>query len=135
MTQPVFLFAAAFALCLVTEAAFAQSLRDARARDAAETALAEQAVYTGKVCSADIQTAVEWTEGALMSADALIADCDKSLGAVEAVCRGGRKAPVDRFICASDGRGAVLKGRTLRYGAGPDRDPFAETQAVLSTSR
>ena len=108
----------------------AQSLRDARAREATAAALGEEAVYTRIVCGNELRAEIDWSSAGDWQEGLLIAECDKALGALEAACRAGDKRAqnVSRFVCAGDGAGATLNGRSLRYGARADLNAFEETQ-------
>jgi len=129
-------FSVAAALAL-GGAADAQSLRDARARDANSAALADEAYYTRKVCGNEIRAEVDWASAGDWQEGLLIAECDKALGALEAACRAGdiRAQGVTRFICAGDGDGAELRGSLLRYGADRRANAFVETQSALGAKK
>ncbi|MEO1252174.1 MAG: hypothetical protein AAFW81_07505 [Pseudomonadota bacterium] len=110
----------------------AQSLKDARARDAAEKALAQEAAYTSRVCGREIDAAIDWRSAADWPADLLLEECNQSLSALETACRSGA-APaqaVSFFVCAGDGSGPSLRRSTLRYGAGRG-EPFGDTLEAL----
>ena len=110
----------------------AQSLKELRAREGEERALSAEAAFTGKVCGDDISASIDWSSVRDWPAGASIASaCGGALSAVETVCRRGRKAFVRRFVCAGDGAGPRLSGSTLRYGASPGRNGFAETKSYL----
>ncbi len=132
LTFAVLLIAAA----LLAGAADAQSLKDVRAREENTAALAEEAFYTRKVCDNEIRAEIDWASAGDWQAGLLIAECDKALGALEAACRAGdqRAQNVTRFVCAGDGAGARLSGRSLRYGAGRGVNAFADTQEALADS-
>ena len=132
MTSRLIFAMAAFAA--LAGAAQAQSLRDARAREANTAALGEEAVYTRTVCGNELRAEIDWASAGEWQAGLLIAECDKALGALEAACRAGDKRAqnVSRFICAGDGAGATLNGRSLRYGARADLNAFKETQKTFS---
>lgn len=114
--------------------AAAQSLKDARARDADSAALAKEATYTREVCGAEIRAEIDWGSIGDWRSGVLVEECDKALGALEAACRAGDPAAkaVTRFVCAGDGAGARLSGRTLRYGAARGVNAFAETNKAFS---
>ncbi len=129
-----------FAACatLIAVAAFAgaasaQSLKDARAKEASEQSFAREAIYTRSVCGGALDAEIDWKSAGDWQTGLLIAECDRALGALEAACRSGepRAKAVTRFICSGDGSGAELRGATLRYGAARGADAFEETQAVL----
>lgn len=130
--------APAIACAVLSGAASAQSLKEIRAREAAEKALDREAAYTQSVCGGSLAAAIDWRSAADWpeSAD-FVASCDGALSALEAVCRttGGKaKAQrITRFICAGDGSGASLRGGALRYGASPNSNGFSETKAVLDS--
>lgn len=127
--------ALAFIAALVAaDAADAQSLRDVRKREENAAALADEAYYTRKVCGNEIRAEIDWASAGEWQAGLLIAECDKALGALEAACRTGdtRAQNVSRFVCAGDGGGARLSGRSLRYGAERGANAFAETQEALA---
>ena len=126
-------------IVLIAAAAFvgaadAQSLRDVRDREENAAALADEAYYTRKVCGNEIRAEIDWASAGEWQAGLLIAECDRALGALEAACRSGDKRAqnVSRFVCAGDGGGARLSGRSLRYGAERGVNAFAETQDALA---
>ena len=124
----------AFALLFLAFAAPAggQSLRDMRAQDADERALAREAAYTSEVCGRRIDAAIDWSSLRKWPArESLVDACDGALGAVETICRAGRKNAVHDFVCAGDGSGASLSGKTLRYGATPGVNGYAATLATI----
>ncbi|GJL91432.1 hypothetical protein [Hyphococcus sp.] len=112
--------------------AAAQSLRESRAQQSEERALEREAAFTQSVCGSNIdvmidwRTAADWPDGA-----SIAASCDGALSALEAACRKGKAPRVTRFVCAGDGSGASLRGGTLRYGASPGDNGYAETRSVL----
>jgi hypothetical protein len=131
LRKSAFVFAL-FAVCAGVGPASSQSLRDLRAQDADNAALAREASYTSEVCGRPISARIDWAASRNWPADeSLAAACDGSLGAVEAVCRAGRKNLVRSFVCAGDGTGPELSGGVLRYGASPDENGFEETRALL----
>lgn len=115
-------------------AADAQTLKVLRAQDAEEEALDREAAFTSSVCGTNIdaqidwRSVIDWPEGY-----SLAKACDSALGAVEAVCRSdaSRGKRLSHFVCAGDGAGPSLSGSTLRYGASPGGNGFAETQDYL----
>lgn len=108
------------------------SLRDLRAQQSDNDALAREAAYTSEVCKRSIPARIDWSSTRdWPSGSNLVAACDGALSAVEATCRSGRSAVVRQFVCAGDGSGASLSGGVLRYGAGPDGDGFSDTKALL----
>ncbi|MEO1137291.1 MAG: hypothetical protein AAFW68_11915 [Pseudomonadota bacterium] len=110
----------------------AQTLREARAQEAEERALDREAAFTQSVCGSNFSVSIDWRSAANWPDEASIASsCDGALGALEAVCRKGKAPRVSRFVCAGDGSGASYRNGTLRYGASPGDNGFAETQAVL----
>lgn len=132
------LFAFAFgALALAVSPAFAQSLKSLRAQEAEEAALAREVAYTNAVCGSRMSSSIDWAStGDSWSDDASLVDaCDSALGAVEAACRSGRARArieaVSQFVCAGDGGGPSLHGRTLRFGATPRQAGFAEMRDFL----
>lgn len=117
---------------VVGGSASGQSLRDLRAQDSENAALARQAAYTAEMCGAPISASIDWGSARNWPADQSLAGaCDTALGALETACRGGKRDLVERFVCAGDGSGASLSGKTLRYGASPGASGFAETKALL----
>ncbi len=128
-------------LVLATAAAFSaaaastQSLKDLRARERENRALASEAAYTSKVCGRSIDASIDWSTAEDWPAgESLAAVCDGALGAVETICRRGRTNVVDRFICAGDRSGADLSGKTLRYGAAPGGNGYATTLAEIGAA-
>ncbi|HBS31598.1 MAG TPA: hypothetical protein DEA40_07620 [Parvularcula sp.] len=134
MAQRLFLLCLAGAAAL-SAAASAQSLKDLRTQERENRELARQAAYTGEVCGRTISAAIDWKSAADWPADeSLAAVCDGALGAVETICRRGRKDVVHRFVCAGDGAGAALSGKTLRYGARPGGNGYATTLAEIGAA-
>jgi len=129
---PAFLVLAA----LVSAAsASAQSLRDLRARERENRELARQAAFTSEVCGRTIAATIDWSTAEDWPARESIAEvCDGALGAVETICRRGRTNVVHRFLCAGDGAGAELSGKTLRYGASPGGNGYAQTLAEIGAA-
>lgn len=122
----------AFALVLLAAPALGQSLKDIRAHEAEDAALAREAAYTGSVCGHSVSARIDWASASAWPAEESLAGaCDGALSAVEALCRAGRKGVVKSFICAGDGSGPDLSGGTLRYGASPARGGYEETRAYL----
>lgn len=120
----------------IVEASSAQSLRDLRQRDAAERTLDREAAYTSSVCQTSISASIDWRSAAdWPDASRLVASCDGALGALEAFCRSNvgrqRAQNISRFVCAGDGSGASMRGRTLRYGASPGDNGFSDTKSLL----
>ncbi len=118
--------------------AAAQSLKEMRARESEDSALAREAAYTNSICGSSLTASIDWRSVANWPAHVSLADsCDGALGALEAICRSGegkaRAKRVTRFVCAGDGSGASLRGGTLRYGASPGVSGFAETKSVLDS--
>lgn len=118
--------------------AAAQSLREIRARESEEAALDREASYTQSVCGTSFSASIDWRSAAdWPDGVSIAASCDGALGALEAVCRTGdgkRKAQrISRFVCAGDGAGADLNGGTLRYGASPGDNGYADTKDVLDS--
>jgi hypothetical protein len=112
------------------------SLRDLKAQQSDSDALAREAAYTSEVCGRSITARIDWPSTRdWPSGSNLVAACDGALSAVEAICRSGRKTLVRQFVCAGDGSGASLSAGTLRYGAKPGGDGFAETKALLDASK
>jgi len=117
---------------LVSAQALGPSLRDLRAQESDNDALAREAAYTSEICGRSIPARIDWPSTRdWPSGSNLVAACDGALSAVEATCRAGRKSLVRQFICAGDGSGASLSGGVLRYGAEPGGDGFSETKALL----
>ena len=127
----IFMLAAAFAAPM----AAAQSLKSLRAQEAEDAALAQEAAFTAQVCGSRLDAQIDWRASANWpDGQSLAAACDRALGALEAVCRSGTKSrarSISSFVCAGDGAGPSLSGATLRYGAAPGADGFAETRAYL----
>ncbi|MCB2097104.1 MAG: hypothetical protein AB7F91_04430 [Parvularculaceae bacterium] len=117
---------------LLPAAAGGQSLRDLRAQDAEERALAREAAYTSEVCGRSIEAEIDWSSVRDWPADESLVDaCNGALGAVETICRAGRRNVVHDFECAGDGSGPSLSGGTLRYGASPGGNGYAATLATI----
>ena len=115
--------------------ATAQSLKGLRAQERENRELARQAAFTSDVCGRQIAASIDWTSAADWPAgESLVAVCDGALGAVETVCRRGRTGIVHRFVCAGDGSGAELSGKTLRYGASPGGNGYAATLAEIGAA-
>lgn len=133
-TSAVFALLAA-ALIPASSVAEPPSLRDLRAQEAEQRTLDREAAYTSEVCGRPIAASIDWAsvknwpEGA-----SVVEACDGALGAVETVCRAGRKTVVDRFVCAGDGSGPSLSGKTLRYGAAPGGNGYAATLARIGAT-
>jgi hypothetical protein len=129
---PAFLVLAAL---LSAASASAQSLKDLRARERENRELARQAAFTSEVCGRTIAATIDWSTAEDWPARESIAEvCDGALGAVETICRRGRTNVVHRFVCAGDGSGAELSGKTLRYGASPGGNGYAETLAEIGAA-
>ncbi len=112
--------------------ASSQSLKEIRAQQAEERALQQEASFTQSVCGMNFDVMIDWRTVSNWPDGSSIANaCDGALGALEAVCRRGNAPRVSRFVCAGDGSGASLRGGTLRYGASPGDNGFADTKAVL----
>ncbi len=113
----------------------AQSLRDLRAQDADARSLAREAAYTSEVCGRPISAGIDWRSVNNWPADESLVDaCDGALGAVETICRAGRKNVVHQFVCAGDGAGPSLSDKTLRYGASPGGNGYAATLATIGAA-
>ena len=126
---------AALSLALLGAPASGQSLRDLRAQDAEDAALAREAAYTSKICGRTISSRIDWQSARAWPAGESLADaCDGALGAIETICRAGRKDVVRDFVCAGDGAGAQLSGKTLRYGASPGSNGYAATLATIGAA-
>jgi gas vesicle protein len=129
------LLIAAASLALIGAPASGQSLRDLRAQDADEADLAREAAYASKVCGRTISSRIDWQSARGWPAGESLADaCDGALGAVETICRAGRKDVVRDFVCAGDGSGAQLSGKSLRYGALPGSNGYAATLATIGAA-
>ena len=127
--------ALASAFGLASGGAADQSLRDLRAQDADNRSLAREAAYTSEVCGRPIAASIDWASAKYWPADESLVDaCDGALGAIETICRAGRKNVVDRFVCAGDKSGASLSGKTLRYGASPGGNGYAATLATIGAA-
>lgn len=128
--------AAVFCGCLTIAGASAQSLKEIRAHEAEEKALQREAAFTESMCGISLNVSIDWRSAADWPANVSLTNaCDGALGALEAICRTStgksRAKRVTRFICAGDGSGASLRGGSLRYGASPGENGFADTKAVL----
>ncbi len=116
----------------------AQTLKEIRARETEESKLNREISFTQSVCGSSISATIDWRSAANWPEGVSIAAaCDGALGALEAVCRsrGSRAPSISRFVCAGDGAGASVRGSTLRYGATPGGNGFAQTKAVLDQAR
>lgn len=118
----------------------AQTLKEIRARESEENKLDREISFTESVCGTSITANIDWRSTANWpDGVSIAAACDGALGAVEAMCRsrngGSRRPSINRFICAGDGAGAFVRGGTLRYGATPGGNGFAETKAALEQAR
>lgn len=126
-------WASLFAMAIAPTRADAQSLRDLRAQESEEGAMAREVAYTSEVCGRRISARLDWASaGGWPAETSLVQACDGALGAVEAQCRSGRKITVMTFVCAGDGSGPSLSGGVLRYGASPDGNAFDETTKYLA---
>ncbi len=119
--------------------AFAESLSALRAQEAEEAALAKEAQYTSSLCRMPLATSIDWRTVAHWPDNVSLSQtCDGALGAIELLCKSPdgriRAKRINRFVCAGDGSGPSLKGGTLRYGASPDDNGFAETKAYLESN-
>lgn len=133
MIRRLFIAAASFAL--LGAPASGQSLRDLRAQESDEADLAREAAYTSDVCGRTISARIDWSSAKRWPAGESLADaCDGALGAVETICRAGKKDVVRDFVCAGDGSGARLSGKTLRYGASPESNGYAATLATIGAA-
>lgn len=113
----------------------AQSLRDIRAQEAEERALAREAAYTSDVCDRPISASINWSRSRDWPPRESLSDaCDGALGAVETICRAGKKNVVHNFVCSGDGSGASLAGKTLSYGASPGSNGYAATLATIGAA-
>jgi hypothetical protein len=132
-TARIFLAAVTAAgVCVFGAAAASQSLRDLRAQDREDRALDREASYTSEVCGRRIDADIEWSSVRdWPPRESVAKSCDGALSAVETICRAGRKDVVHRFVCAGDGSGASLTGKTLRYGGAPGSNGYAPTLAVI----
>lgn len=128
-------FIAVGLLALAATPAGAQSLRDLRAQDREERALAREAAYTSEVCDGAVSASIDWASARRWpERESLSEACDGALGAVETICRAGRKNVVRQFVCAGDGSGPSLTGKTLRYGASPGSNGYAATLATIGAA-
>lgn len=124
------------AIWAAMSAASAQSLKDIRARESEEQTLSAEAAFTSEVCGETISASIDWsTARDWPDNQSLASACDGALGAIEAICRAGARGRVNRFVCGGDGSGPRLSGKTLRYGARPGVNGFAETKAALDAAR
>lgn len=135
MISRALLLVLALAAAFPPAAASAQSLKDLRARERENRLLASEAAYTSEVCGRTVSASIDWSTAEDWPArESIAAACDSALGAVETICRRGRTNVVHRFICAGDGSGAELSGRTLRYGASPGGNGYAATLAEIGAA-
>ncbi len=117
--------------------AFAQrSLKAMRAAESEERDLASEAAFTNSVCGSDMDARIDWESASdWPESESLVDACDGALGAIEAACRSGagkqRLQSLSSFVCAGDGEGPSLSGRTFRYGASPGQSGFEETADYL----
>lgn len=128
--------ATALAAAIIAAPAGAQSLKSMRAQEADEQALAREVAYTNTVCASSIASRIDWRASAGWPAGASLVDaCDGALGAIEAMCRSdagkARAQGIATFVCAGDGAGPSISGRTFRYGARPGVSGFRETRDYL----
>lgn len=115
--------------------AWAQSLRDLRAHEAEERALAREAAYTSEVCGRSVPASIDWASAKdWPPRESLAGACDGALGAVETICRAGRRNVVHQFVCGGDRSGPSLSGKTLRYGASPGVNGYAATLATIGAA-
>ncbi len=129
------LFLAVAIAAALTTSASGQSLRDLRAREKENAELARQAAFTSETCGRPINASIDWAASAEWPAsESLASACDSALGAVETICRAGRTNVVERFVCAGDGAGPDLSGKTLRFGAAPDGNGYAATLATIGAA-
>ena len=116
-----------------------RSLKELRIRQQEENKLREEAAFTSSVCEVNIRASINWSASASWpnSGKGLAKNCDGALGAIEALCRGGKKAQVQAkiksFQCSGNGAGPSLSGSTLRYGAQPGGNGFGATKAYLDS--
>lgn len=135
MSKGPILLVLSCAAALSAATASAQSLKDLRAQERETRELARQAAFTSEVCGQSISASIDWASAADWPAgESLAAVCDGALGAVETICRRGRTSVVTRFVCAGDGSGAELSGKTLRYGASPGGNGYAATLAEIGAA-
>lgn len=127
--------AVALSAALAAPASALQSLKSLRAQEAEERALEGEAAYTNSVCEANMGARIDWGSAAgWPEGESLVDACDGALGALEAACRAGGKTRLQNlstFVCAGDGSGPSLSGRTFRYGASPGQSGFDETRDYL----
>ncbi|MBY0421465.1 MAG: hypothetical protein K2Q06_04115 [Parvularculaceae bacterium] len=139
MKRHVALLALIAALSGAAAAQPRQSLREARAQDAAEQLLASQVAYTNSVCGLTMTSGIDWATVGDWPDAALVDACDRALGAVELACRAGSRksqiASLSRVVCAGDGSGPSLQARVFRYGAAVGVDAFEQTRAMLDALR
>lgn len=123
------------ALAMVGGDLNAQSLREARTRDAQEEALSKEAAFTRSVCGSNLTASIDWSSALIWPQEqSLVAACDGALSAIEAICRRGDKDKantITRFVCAADGTGPSLSSGTLRYGARVGENSFESTRRFL----
>lgn len=113
--------AAAGMVALIAAApAGAQSLRERRAQEAEERALADQAAYTQQLCGVSFSTEIDWASFSRWPENADVSRaCDRGLSEIETRCRRGDTPTLTRFICAGDGSGLRMGRGAARYGASP----------------
>jgi len=114
----------------------AQPLKTLRYREAEETELKKEVAFTNQVCGTTITARILWDTADRWPEDqSIAAACGGALSALEAICRAGadRAAGLKTFQCAGDGTGPTLSGPSLKYGASPGKNGFAETKAFLES--
>ena len=127
--------AAFIMLIQASSAAAGQSLRDLRAQESENKALAREAAYTSEVCGRPIPASIDWSRSKDWPAhESLTEACDGALGAVETICRAGKKTAVRSFVCSGDSAGPSLSGGVLRYGAAPGVNGYAATLATIGAA-
>ena len=127
------------ALALSAPASAQRSLKAMRAAESEERDLAGEAAYTNSVCGSDMDARIDWgSVSDWPEGESLVDACDGALGALEAACRSGagkeRIQSLSSFVCAGDGDGPSLSGRTFRYGASPGQSGFEETADYLDAA-
>lgn len=127
--------AASIMTILASSAALGQSLRDLRAQESENKALAREASYTSEVCDRPLPASIDWSRSMDWPAKVSLAEaCDGALGAIETICRAGKKNVVRSFVCSGDGSGPSLSGGVLQYGAAPGVNGYAATLATIGAA-
>lgn len=117
-----------------------ESLAAARVRQEESRSLQAETAFTNDVCGISLQSRIIWKKSESWPNDGkgIAKACDGALGAMESLCRSGRKADIagaiKSFQCSGDGSGPSLSGKTLRFGASPGGNGFQSTKAFLEAN-